>query len=160
VADRELYRGFALQAVDEKGRVAIPSDLRTALDKNSPAKQVIVAKHDREPCIAVRDTEWDRERHARVDRRQEAALDDGKSVDFSAKRRMSIVETAPYDGSGRFVLPPYFRQKAKIGKWALFVGASDEFEIWAPEVLLAQPDLDEELRDLCEYLCAQRGVAL
>lgn len=160
MADRELYEGFALQAVDAKGRVAIPADLRTALDKNSAAKTVLVARHDKDPCLSVRDPEWSREKHARIDRRQEAALDEGKPVDTAAKRRMALVEKASYDGSGRFVLPPYFRQKAKIADWAFFVGTGDEFEIWAPEVLLATPDLDEDLRDACEYCCMQRGVAL
>lgn len=157
---RELYEGFALQAVDEKGRVAIPSDLRLALDKNSAAKTVLISKHSKDPCLSVRDPEWSRVKHDRIDRRQEAALDEGREIDSGARRRVSLVEKAAYDASGRFVLPPFYRQKAKIGKWAFFVGSGDEFEIWAPEVLLATPDIDEELREICEFLCEQRGVQL
>jgi MraZ protein len=157
---RELYEGFALQAVDEKGRVAIPADLRASLDRNAETKQILIARHGKHPCLTVRDTEWSKEKHARIDQRQQATLNEGGDIDESEKRRMSMVERAPYDGSGRFVLPPFARKKSQIQNWALFVGTGEEFEIWAPEVILSREGIDPDLRELCEFLCEQRKVAL
>lgn len=157
---RELYEGFALQAVDEKGRVAIPADLRTSLDRNSDAKLVYLARHETDPCLSARDPEWSKEKHARIDRRQQAVLDAGGKIDPAEKRRLSMVEKAPYDGSGRFVIPPLSRGMAKIGKWAFFIGASEEFEIWAPEVLMTAEGVDDYIREACAFCLAQRGVTL
>jgi MraZ protein len=157
---REPYRGVALQAVDEKGRVAIPGNFRAALEKNSPAKEIVVGRHPRYPCLMARDLAADAEMHAKTQARREAAEDAGKEFDDELLRRLSSVEPAPFDSSGRFVIPPRFRARSKIEKWALFVAESDSFAIWAPDVLLARPDLPTDLREDCEDLCAARGVSL
>ena len=36
MSERELYQGYGLQAVDEKGRVAIPASLRGSVEANNP----------------------------------------------------------------------------------------------------------------------------
>ncbi len=161
VTDRELYEGFALQSVDEKGRVAIPADLRNAAERNSDVRQVVVGMSEIDPCLTAYDLAWSKELHARLERIERLAIDRGETVDLRAKRRaFGQVEKAPFDGSGRFVLPTFFRQKAKIGRWAFFSGAGDTFDIWAPEQLMQAPDVDPFLREMCEFLCQQKGVAL
>lgn len=161
LADRELFEGFALQAVDLKGRVAIPADLRAAAERNSEVRQIVVGMHAQDPCLSAHDTGWSKEKYERIDRREQIAADQGKDGDGRAKRRaFGLVEKAPFDDSGRFVIPPFFKTKAKIGKWAFFSGAGETFEIWAPEVLLADADADPELREICEFLCQQKGVKL
>ena len=71
------------------------------------------------------------------------------------------MERAPFDASGRFVIPPFFRAKAKIGKWAFFTASGETFDVWAPEVLMANADPEnEDIREICEFLCQQKGVAL
>lgn len=159
-ANREPYRGVALQAVDEKGRVAIPGNLRAALEKNSPTKEIVVGRHPRHPCLMARDLAADAELHAKMQERRAFAEDSGREFDSEAMRRISSVEAAPFDSSGRFVIPPRFRLRSKIDKWALFVAESDSIAIWAPDVLLAQPELADDLREDCEDLCAARGVVL
>lgn len=161
VAERQFYQGVALQAVDDKGRVAIPADIRTVLERNSPERTIIVAKHPDDPCLTAHDTAWTQIKGERLDRRLEKALDDGKQVDGRAKRNVhGQNERANFDSSARFILPGYYRERVGIERWACFVGAGDEFEIWAPEILVATPSVDEEIQRLCRYHCKQRGVAL
>lgn len=161
VADRELFEGFALQAVDLKGRVAIPADLRAAAERNSDIRQIVVGLHPEDPCLSAHDLSWSKEKYDRLDRKEALAEERGSEVDPRAKRRaFGQVEKAPFDDSGRFVIPPFFRMKAKIGKWAFFNGSGETFDVWAPEVLLADENADPGLREICEYLCQSKGVKL
>lgn len=161
MAEREIFQGFALQAVDPKGRVAIPADLRVAAERNSEERQVVVGLHGADRCISAHDVAWSKLKYERIDRREQQAEDRGEDADATAKRRaFGRVEKAPFDDSGRFVIPPFFRMKAGIQKWAFFNGSGDTFEIWAPEVLLKDESADPELREICEFLCGQKGVAL
>jgi MraZ protein len=161
VADREIFQGFALQAVDLKGRVAIPADLRVVAERNSEERQVVVGLHPTDPCLSAHDPAWSKEQYARIDRREQQANDRGEEADGRAKRRaFGHVEKAPFDDSGRFVIPPFFKKKAQIDRWAFFNGSGETFEIWAPEVLVKSPDVDPVLREICEYLCETKGVKL
>lgn len=161
VADRELFEGFALQAVDQKGRVAIPADLRSVVEKNSDVRQIVVAAHPFDPCLTAHDLAWSKEKFERIDTDSRDRSGLGSAEDVRAKRRaFGLVERAPFDDSGRFVLPPFFRAKAGITKWALFYGSGETFDIWAPERLMSSSDADPELREICEYLCASKGVTL
>ncbi|MFZ5749175.1 MAG: division/cell wall cluster transcriptional repressor MraZ [Pseudomonadota bacterium] len=161
MSERELFEGFALQAVDDKGRVAIPADLRFAAERNSDIRQIVIGRHAADPCLVAHDMSWSKEKHGRLDKKQQVAERRGEEGDSGAMRRaFGTVERAPFDASGRFVLPPFFRMKAKIGKWAFFVGSGDTFEIWAPEQLVQADSVHPDVREICEFLCAAKGVAL
>jgi MraZ protein len=160
---RELFEGFALQAVDEdKGRVAIPADLRAAIERNSDVRTVVIGRHPFDPCLSVHDLSWSQEKFSRIDDPSQSAFDAGGDGAARAKRRaFGAVERAPFDASGRFILPPFFRAKAEIKKWAFFNGAGETFDIWAPEVLLATTGPEnEEIREICEFLLQQKKVTL
>ncbi|UZK67396.1 division/cell wall cluster transcriptional repressor MraZ [Sphingomonas sp. M1-B02] len=161
MADRELFEGFALQAVDLKGRVAIPADLRAAAERNSDIRQIVVGYRAEDGCLSAHDLSWSKEKYERIDRREQIAVDRGDEADRSAKRRaFGQVEKAPFDDSGRFVIPPFFKMKAGIQKWAFFNGNGETFDIWAPEVLLKDDRADPGLREICEFLCHSKGVKL
>lgn len=159
MAEREIFQGFALQAVDPKGRVAIPADLRVAAERNSEERQIVVGLHPHDGCLSAHDVAWSKLKYERIDRRQQQAEERGEEADATAKRRaFGRVEKAPFDESGRFVIPAFFRMKAGIQKWAFFNGSGETFEVWAPERLLADDNADPELREICEFLCQQKGV--
>lgn len=162
VNGRKLYRGHALQAVDAKGRVALPADLRNAFKANSPTEDsLLIGKSTIDPCLIAHDVEWSQIMGNREAERQQRRLDAGEEIDPRALRNLHArYDSAKLDDSARFILTPYFRDRAKIGKWAFFMGAANEMEIWAPEVLIATETVDEELRDICRWLCEQRGVEL
>jgi len=161
LAGREHFEGFALQAVDLKGRVAIPADLRGVVERNSDVRQIVIGRHPIDPCLSAHDLSWSREKYERLDRAEQNATDAGRPADLRAKRRaFGLVEKVPFDDSGRFVIPPFFKAKAQIGSWAFFNAAGESFDIWAPEVLLKSEEIDEDLREICEFLCQQKGVKL
>jgi MraZ protein len=160
VPNRELFYGFSLQSVDDKGRVAIPADLRETLDVNSPAKQVLVTRHPTLPCLVCYDAGWAQELNDRLNDLARAAKAEGRPFDEAAERRVLRAEKATYDANGRFVVPSFERDRAGIGKWAFFVGDSDTFQIWAPEVLLAADIDDADLKDRCRHYAAAKKVAL
>jgi MraZ protein len=156
----ELYEGFALQGVDEKGRVAIPADLRAAVERNSDVRSIVVGRHPFDPCLSVHDLSWSVEKFNRID--TEASPFGGDGGESRVKRRaFGVVERAPFDASGRFVIPPFFRQKSQIGRWAFFTGSGETFDIWSPEVLMKTQGADfEEIRELCEFCLQQKGAKL
>ncbi|RYD94247.1 MAG: division/cell wall cluster transcriptional repressor MraZ [Sphingomonadales bacterium] len=161
MATRELFEGFALQAVDLKGRVAIPADLRAAAERNSDIRQIVIGAHPFDPCLSAHDLGWSREKFDRIDNPDLIPGDAGQKENAQAKRRaFGLVEKAPFDESGRFVIPPFFKKKAGIDKWALFYGSGESFEIWSPEKLMKTPGIDPDLREVCEYLCETKGVKL
>ena len=162
MTNRELYEGFALQAVDAKGRVAIPADLRAAMERNSDSRTIVVRRNG--ACLSAYDVERSKDEFGRIHNRQieaeEAAGLDGGVVPTRAKANaFGKVERTPFDPSGRFILPRFFKMKAGIGNWAFFVGHGDTFEIWAPEVLMAT-SADEELKEICAFCLDEKRVTL
>ena len=162
MTNRELYEGFALQAVDAKGRVAIPADLRAAMERNSDSRTIVVRRNG--ACLSAYDVERSKDEFGRIHNRQieaeEAAGLVGGVVPTRAKANaFGKVERTPFDPSGRFILPRFFKMKAGINNWAFFVGHGDTFEIWAPEILMASSD-DEELKEICAFCLDEKRVTL
>lgn len=161
LSEREAFNGFAMTAVDGKGRVAIPASLRAVIERNvelggGDPRTVVIAMHDRDPCLIGYDAAWLKRAYARLNRLEE----EGGEADFNKLRRaLAMTESAGFDASGRFVLPDFYAMKAKLtpGTDAVFQGIGNYFEIWNPDVLLAAPDVDPSLKELVEFTRAKRG---
>ena len=157
---RELFQGYAISGIDAKGRVAIPAALRGTIDANGDGRIVTIALHEASPCLIGYDQGWAQflREELRSDEASQRAA--GGSFDrHNAKRRaFGPVEKVPYDTSGRFVFPGFLSHKAKLTDTAFFYGTGDTFEIWSPQVLLATPDVDGEMKEICEWLLIQRGA--
>lgn len=161
VSGRALFRGSALNAVDAKGRVAIPAGLRQAVEINGDGRNLIIAKHESDPCLIGYDHGWSELLHARLNRTEDREADAGR--DYSRhnpnRRAFGLVEDVPFDASGRFIMPTMLRDRAKIGDLAFFIGTGDTFEIWNPRLLIETPAIDEELKEVVAYLLSARGAA-
>ena len=160
MGDRELFRGHALTAIDGKGRVAIPAALRSVIEKNSDGRIVIIAKHQSDPCLSGYDRGWSRLLHERLEREEDRERNAGRDFDYhnAYRRAFGLVEEVPYDTSGRFILPAFFRAKAQLTDLAFFYGTGSTFEIWSPTVLIDTPGIDEETKEVAAFLMAERGV--
>jgi MraZ protein len=167
VAGRSSYRGYGLQQVDEKGRVAIPAPLRAALLARSPTGDdgkavtfVVLQAHERHPCIRGYDLDFAAEREVELEAlARQNALADG-SPDDDVLRGGMVSDEQPFDTSGRFVMPSFPRKHAHIGKWAFFHGVGRYFEIWDPATLIATPGIHPNVRALVEHELAERKVVL
>ena len=154
-----LFNGSALNAVDAKGRLSIPSFIRGVVERRSDARAVVIGAHEVDPCLTAYDRGYARILHAENERRRLLEEEQGGAPQshFSrARRTFGLTEDVPYDPSGRIILPPMMRRKGRIEDLALFVGVGGTFEIWNPYVALEHGD--EELRELAAYRLEDKGL--
>lgn len=164
VAGRRGYRGLGLQAVDDKGRVAIPSGLRQTLERNigpdaatKDGRIVVVSYDEAEGCIMAYDEPYFEQLHAELT----AAARDAKGLIDRNVLRAGIGPTddAQFDGSGRFIIPGHLKRAAGITRHAFFYGVGDVFEIWDPARLEAHPRAPAGMKQVCRDLLAEKGAS-
>lgn len=167
VSIRGIYQGNALQQVDEKGRVAIPSSLRATLVARTPqgldpkeASQVVVGVHESDTCLIGYDIDHAAQRFADLEIRARAHAGPDGAINDEILRRGMAVDTLGFDTSGRFILPSFARKRARIGKYAFFFGVGSHFEIWDPAALLASPRAADTMKEMVQHCLAERGESL
>jgi len=153
-----LFNGSALNAVDAKGRLSVPSFIRSVVERRTDAKAIIIGAHEVDPCLTAYDRGYGRVLHAENERRRLMEEGQGSAGDHfaRARRTFGLTEDVPYDPSGRIILPPMMRRKGQIEDFALFVGTGGTFEIWNPR--LALKSKDQDLRDLAAYRLEEKGL--
>lgn len=156
-----MFRGYALQGIDGKGRVAIPAPMRLMIERNSPDSKVLIDPHAADPCLTAADLGWSDILMAQIERDEARALDAGQTVDRhnSVRNAFGRGDSVPFDASGRFILPPFLRMKARLEDLAFFIGAGNTFEIWNPNVLLETPGIDATLKEMVAWHLSERGGA-
>ena len=154
-----LFNGSALNAVDAKGRLSVPSFIRSVVERRSDAKAIIIGVHEVDPCLTAYDRNYARNLYSENERRRLTEEERDPEAHFArARRTFGITEEVPYDSSGRIILPPMMRRKGRIEDLALFVGVGGTFEIWNPYVALKSGDAD--LKDLAAYRLEEKGLPL
>lgn len=157
-----LFQGSALNAVDAKGRVSVPSFMRGVVEKRSDAKALVLAKHDTFACISAYDRGYAAIQHAKLERLYEREETDPAGLAAYHARNMlafGSTEDVPYDSGGRIILPPMMRRKGGIGELALFIGAGETFHIWNPRTFLDSGAVPEDMKDIARYRMEERGLA-
>lgn len=167
MSNRGIYKGYWLQQVDEKGRVAIPSTLRATLVARTPAgldpkdaSTVVVAMHESDPCLIGYDVDFSNRMVDQLnDRAQANAGADGAPKSLILREAM-LSDTLPFDSSGRFILPPFPRHELNIGKYAFFMGLGDYFEIWDPATMVACETASPKMKAAVRFLMKEKGEVL
>jgi MraZ protein len=162
LSNRGIFRGYALNQIDAaKGRVAIPAGMRATIEANSQAKFLVLSKHDEDPCLIGYDREYSPLLHSKLEEREREERQAGRAGSrYNINRSaFGIVEDVSYDTSGRFIIPPFMKKKARLDDLAFFIAVGDTFEIWNPHVLLETPGVDEEVKELVRYLLEEREAA-
>jgi MraZ protein len=153
-----LFNGNALNAVDAKGRLSVPAFIRSVIERRSDAKVIILGGHEADLCLTGYDRNYARILHDENERRRLAEeAEDPKAHFARARRTFGITEEAPYDTSGRIILPPMMRRKGRIEDLALFIGVGGTFEIWNPQLALTSGDAG--LMELAAFRLEERGLA-
>ncbi|WP_159804470.1 division/cell wall cluster transcriptional repressor MraZ [Litoreibacter roseus] len=146
------FRGDSIHKVDAKGRVSIPASFRRALEEGDPdwteglsPKFVLVFGGKQQKFLEV----YTKEAAAEVDDRIR------KLPRGTPQRRVlenlfgaQAVELS-IDDAGRMILSPSLREKIGIDDQANFIGATDTFQIWAPD------DRQDQVEDLDDWISAQ-----
>ena len=161
VALEHFFQGSALNAVDAKGRVSVPAFLRSVLERRGDARTIVLAKHDQFDCLSAYDPAYAALKHAKIERlheKEETA--EGSELDYMRRTMMAFgaSEEIPYDKSGRIILPPMMKMKGKFDDLALFLGAGETFQIWNPQIFLADERIPEDLKDICRFRMEERGL--
>ena len=160
-SERDLYHGYALQAVDRKGRVAIPNRLRDALVNNAGERMLMIGDEVGLPCMVAYDRPWSKLLKARLEGDYAAARDRGEGVARAsdALQNFANIDEVQFDEAGRFLLPAYVIEALGIDEHAFFAGAADVFHIWNPRVLLTADGVPEGTRRRCAFAMKDKGVA-
>jgi MraZ protein len=163
VALEHLFQGSALNAVDAKGRVSVPVFLRGVIERRGDARTIVLAKHEAFACLSAYDPGYAALKHAKLERlleKEETSPD--AQLDYQQRNLMAFAATeeVPYDSSGRIVMPPMMRRNGQIGDLALFLGTGETFQIWNPELLLKDPRIPADLKDITRFRLDERGASL
>ncbi|WNO53119.1 division/cell wall cluster transcriptional repressor MraZ [Stakelama saccharophila] len=166
MAGRSAYRGVGLQGVDEKGRVAIPANLRAALERNTDAdagsknaRTFLIGAHETERCLVAYDEAQGDALWEQLEARERDYTGERGEIDFNILREgAGAAETAQYDSSGRFILPAFPRSYARIGRHAFFYGVLKRVEIWDPKTLLEHERAPEIMKEACRFYMAEKGI--
>ena len=160
MALEHLFQGSALNAVDAKGRVSVPSFLRSVIERRGDARTIVLAKHDSFPCLSAYDPAYAALKHEKMERLLEKQETDPAAELEHARRTMmafGATEEVPYDSSGRIIVPPMMRRKGQLDDLALFVGVGETFQIWNPKLFLADKNVPEDMKDIARFRIEERG---
>ena len=161
MALEHLFQGSALNAVDAKGRVSVPSFLRSVIERRGDSRTIVLAKHDAFPCLSAYDPAYAALKHSKLERLFEKEEGNAAAaLDYQQRNLMAFAATeeVPYDSSGRIVLPPMMRRKGGIEDLALYLGTGETFQIWNPRLLLKDKNIPEDLKDIVRYRLEERGL--
>lgn len=153
---QDFFHGFALNAVDAKSRLSIPAAFREVVERRSDARSIVLAPHERARCLVG----YDKNRAVRLQGQLETRFDgqyDDSRDDF-ARLTFGLTENVPYDANGRIILSPIMKEFGEIDGLAFFLAAGDYFEVWNPQVYLAErAERDPRGARLVKLLLTQRG---
>jgi MraZ protein len=161
LADRAVFKGYALQGIDGKGRVALPASMRLIVEGQKGERTLLLSDDDKRGCLRAADPNWSSRLYDRLTADADRALDAGIEIDREdiAASAFGRFDEVPFDASGRFILPPFLRNKGALTSLAFFWGAGDTIEVWSPEKLLADPNADAAKKERCAWLMTERGAA-
>ncbi len=122
------FKGQAEYSVDDKGRVAIPAKMRSAMTPE--AEGTFIITRGLEQCIFL----YPKDRWAEIEERIGGLnMFQRESREF-ARRILMWAEEAVLDKQGRVSLPKPLMEFAGIQEKALIIGAFDHIEIWDLDV--------------------------
>ncbi len=171
------FGGQALNAVDGKGRVSLPADLRATVDRraaqalaaNMPVddKLLYIAEDEELPCLTGFDeTEYFAlAGELREQRSRETSGGGRKSLirrDGGGTETFAPLQRVVFDKAGRMVMSSLLREIGGIEDFAFFTGNGPYFDIWSPARAHSHYAAmgDKRLLRVLEHLCREKGVAL
>ena len=161
MALEHLFQGSALNAVDAKGRVSVPAFLRSVIERRGDARNIVLAKHDHFTALSAYDPAHAAMKHAKLERLLEKQeTDPAAELDYARRTMMAFgaTEEVPYDSSGRIIIPTMMRRKGGIEDLALFIGVGETFQIWNPQLFLADKNIPEDMKDIARFRLEERGL--
>ena len=121
------FKGQAEYSVDNKGRVAIPAKMRSAM--NPEAQNSFTATRGFEKCVFL----YPKDRWDKMEDEMDALnMYRAETRDF-VRTILRWAEDVTLDAQGRIGVPKTLQDFSGIGEKALIIGALDHIEIWDPD---------------------------
>ncbi len=156
------YIGQGLALKSDKDRFVLPAKLRSTIADRSGEKVLCLALHEQWPCLMGFGLDHARRIPEILEQEAKDARDFGRPFDRAARELLlSDFEGAPFDGSGRFIMPPVSAELGGISDMIYFQGATSYITVWDPRTLLAQTDpIFRGLQARLRAELAQREITL
>ena len=148
--DRQLRRQFRL--LGDKGRFVLPPKFRKTLKDSNPGgeKKLYLDMHPYFPCLVGFGEPYKDVLRAEVP----ADAADAETRALRAFQFYSF-DAAPFDDSGRFILPERYFKLGNLTDAAFFQGGGKSFTIWNPEELARMGAGWEDAQEACLDLASQ-----
>lgn len=140
-----MFRGQFVHSIDAKGRISLPSRLRDQV-RESDEKRLVITPAPFDQCLHVYPlAAWE----AFEERMAELPSMDPHLVRFR-RLYVSAATECELDKANRILVPPLLREKAGLGKEALWAGVGRFIELWSKprfdEIMQITPDEQEVFR--------------
>jgi MraZ protein len=144
------FTGTFEHAIDDKGRVAVPSQFREVLGGTQDEYLVVTRfRVEEHPCLQVFPaSEWRKllkrldEQHGRF----------ATQASMFHRAYVSIAARVTLDSQGRILLPPKLRDLARLDRDVVTTGGTGWFQIWDRGVWNERMARDEAIFDDQEFL--------
>ncbi|MDR1110236.1 MAG: hypothetical protein LBP92_05970 [Deltaproteobacteria bacterium] len=150
-----IFSGRYGHAVDDKGRLMLPSALRDELRKSDVPDRLYLGFCPGTRFLSVYSYErWKELVGSWRDERRfpgSSVMQDGQRLFFANLEPVNV------DRSGRILISAYYRERAGLGAEVAVLGVADKIEIWDPAELAAQEERAREAWELA--LAAEAGRA-
>ncbi len=129
-----MFFGETRISIDEKGRLALPTEHRASISALSAGQLVICYNpYEADSVWIFPRPEWERVRE------QTMRLKTAKAAHREFQRRLvGAAQVVEMDGNGRILLPHAARTHANLGKTAVLLGLGHKFELWGEAAYLAR----------------------
>lgn len=124
--NQPMFRGQFIHSVDAKGRISLPVRFRELIQAHGDAR-LVLAPDPFDCCLHLYPVRaWD-EFEAKVTAMPSMAR---HAVRFRRLYVSAAVE-CELDSSGRVLVPPHLRERAKLDKDAVWAGMGQKIELWS-----------------------------
>jgi MraZ protein len=119
-----VFRGVTQQALDAKGRLAVPAKHRDALAMSGPGHLVLTADPSR--CLLL----YPRAAWEPIQARLMALSSFNEKIRSLQRLLVGYADDVDIDSAGRILVPPALRRYATLDKHVVLVGQGHKFELW------------------------------
>ncbi len=124
-----MFRGINTITIDTKGRLAIPTRYRSALDAEDKLPLVVTIDTEETCLLLYTAVQW---------QIIENNLQKLPSFNAAARRIQRLLighaTDVELDAHGRVLLPPVLRTYAQLEKDVVMIGQGNKFEVWNKEL--------------------------
>ena len=122
------FRGYFTHVLDDRKRVAIPSQFRNVIRHESESKVILTPGYDREIAVYALKT-WEE-----IEESELLTLSMDRLQSRRYRRHFTFgIKEDHLDAQGRILIPDFLLEHSGINKDIIIIGETDYFALWSPE---------------------------